>query len=145
MYSYDKEFRMHISKHPERKWSVILQQAWSMKLKDRISKFPYQGSFGSPLNGNHSAVSGSESSQKSNDACRHYNRGNCKFGSNCHYDHKCSYCFKFGHSILMCYKLAADHERKQNSRKDGSYGSNSNNFTGGHNANKSNSNSKESC
>ena len=32
VYSYDKEFRTHLAKHPERSWSVILQQAWSMKL-----------------------------------------------------------------------------------------------------------------
>ena len=34
VYTYDKEFRIHISKHPECSWSVILQQAWSMKLCD---------------------------------------------------------------------------------------------------------------
>ena len=33
VYNYDKEFRIHISHHPERSWSVILQQAWSMRLK----------------------------------------------------------------------------------------------------------------
>ena len=34
--AYDKEFRQHIARHPERSWSVILQQAWTMLLKDRI-------------------------------------------------------------------------------------------------------------
>ena len=36
VYTYDREFRMHISNFPQRSWSVILQQAWSMYLKDRI-------------------------------------------------------------------------------------------------------------
>ena len=27
VYLYDKEFRMHLSKHPQRSWSVILQHA----------------------------------------------------------------------------------------------------------------------
>ena len=36
VYSYDREFRQHISRHPTRTWSVILQQAWTMILKDRI-------------------------------------------------------------------------------------------------------------
>ena len=36
VYQYDKEFRMHISKFPQRSWSVILQQAWLMCLKDRV-------------------------------------------------------------------------------------------------------------
>ena len=37
IYVYDKEFRIHLSKHPEHNWGVILQQAWSMKLRDRLS------------------------------------------------------------------------------------------------------------
>ena len=36
VYRYDKEFRIHMAKHhPYR--SVILQQAWSMCLKDKVS------------------------------------------------------------------------------------------------------------
>ena len=34
--AYDREFRQHISHHPRRSWLVILQQAWTMLLKDRI-------------------------------------------------------------------------------------------------------------
>ena len=34
VYAYDKEFRMHLSKYPDRSWGVILQQAWTMILKD---------------------------------------------------------------------------------------------------------------
>ena len=36
VYSYDKEFRRHIEHHPMRAWNIILQQAWTMLLKDRI-------------------------------------------------------------------------------------------------------------
>ena len=36
VYQYDKEFRIHISNYPQHSWAVILQQAWSMYLKDRI-------------------------------------------------------------------------------------------------------------
>ena len=34
VYSYDKEFRMHMQQFPSRNWSVTLQQAWTMILKD---------------------------------------------------------------------------------------------------------------
>ena len=37
VYTYDREFRIHLSNYPQRSWSVILQQAWSMYLKDKIS------------------------------------------------------------------------------------------------------------
>ena len=36
VYNYDKEFRQHIARHPTRVWNVILQQAWTMILKDRL-------------------------------------------------------------------------------------------------------------
>ena len=36
VYAYDREFRQHISRHPARSWVVILQQAWTMLLKDRL-------------------------------------------------------------------------------------------------------------
>ena len=36
VYLYDKEFRLHLSQHPSRSWSVILQQAWNLRLKDKL-------------------------------------------------------------------------------------------------------------
>ena len=36
VYGYDKEFHHHISRHPTRSWAIILQQAWTMLLKDRV-------------------------------------------------------------------------------------------------------------
>ena len=40
--------------------------------------------------------------------CRCYNRGRCPFGAECNFDHHCSYCFKFGHTVLNCRKLIVD-------------------------------------
>ena len=36
VYAYDVDFHIHMSKHPERSWGIILQQAWSMRLQDRV-------------------------------------------------------------------------------------------------------------
>ena len=36
VYFYDKEFRIHMSKHPQCSWAVILQQAWNLRLKDKL-------------------------------------------------------------------------------------------------------------
>ena len=117
VYAYDKEFCMHISKHPERSWSIILQQAWSMKLKDRLVRQEHhQHSFNSSSNNNYTHHSNGQQAQpsptggKSADACHRFNRGRCKFGPKYHYDHKCSYCGKFGHSVLNCCKLVVDKE-----------------------------------
>ena len=37
VYLYDKDFRIHISNNPLRTWTVILQLAWNMRLKDRVN------------------------------------------------------------------------------------------------------------
>ena len=37
VYNYDRELRMHLENYPQRSWSIILQQAWSMCLKDRTN------------------------------------------------------------------------------------------------------------
>ena len=119
VYSYDKEFRTHLRKHPERSWVVILQQAWSMYLKDRLLKSDNHG-FTGYHNSHHSpkpsgVMSGNFGNVKSkiNEPCRCYNKGHCKFGTSCNFEHRCSYCFKFGHYVLICCKLAADRENNQ--------------------------------
>ena len=110
VYAYDKEFRIHLSKHPDRRWGVILQQAWSMKLWDRIvggDRFNSGGAH--QFTNNHNGTPGNKS--KVNEPCRKFNKGKCKFGSSCRYEHRCSYCFKFGHTVMNCRKLLADRER----------------------------------
>ena len=114
VYSYDKEFRLHLSKHPDRNWGVILQQAWSMKLKDRLN---YAGS---NQNQQFSSTVLPQSGHKGKnfaEACRRYNHGKCKFGTRCRYEHKCSYCGKTGHMILTCRKLIADCERNTSKKE----------------------------
>ena len=106
VYSYDKEFRLHMSKHPARSWAVILQQAWSMRLKDRLS-----GS-GSTYPGNGQKVDASVTKTKVSDECKRYNRGHCSYGSSCKFDHKCSFCGKFGHPVITCRKLMRAKEKR---------------------------------
>ena len=36
VYAYDKDFRRHLSRHPDHPWNLILHQAWFLWLKDCI-------------------------------------------------------------------------------------------------------------
>ena len=95
VYRYDKEFRIHMSNYPHRNWSVILQQAWSLYLKDRISHNHFHhDDKGSPGSGN--------SSYKKKEICKKFNKGKCTRGLRCHFEHRCLICGKFGHGAHIC-------------------------------------------
>ena len=72
VYAYDKEFCHHISRHPTRSWAVILQQAWTMILKDRIK-------------GDHWNQKGGKG--KKPEICKRFNKGRCSYGLSCRYEH----------------------------------------------------------
>ena len=91
VYRYDKEFRMHLSNFPQRNWGVILQQAWSVYLKDRIVKYDKYDKQG------HAQGQG-----KKKEICKHFNKGKCNRGFRCSFDHRCLGCGKFGHGVHIC-------------------------------------------
>ena len=106
VYVYDMDFHIHMAKNPQKSWGIILQQSWSMRLKERITGgevFQHRFSTGSTPGG-----SGGHGRSKVNEPCRRYNRGKCTYGANCKFDHKCTYCYKFGHYVLNCCRAAVD-------------------------------------
>ena len=70
VYSYDKDFRVHLANHPERSWGIILQQAWTMRLQDRVNSRIFQYKQGT----------GSQSQSSSKKMCWKFNRGKCTYG-----------------------------------------------------------------
>ena len=87
IYNYGKEFRMHLSNFPDRSWGIILQQAWSMCLKDKI---------GAAGTGNQNKFG------KKKEIFQRFNKGFCTIGRSCKFDHRCLGCGKFGHGIHIC-------------------------------------------
>ena len=83
---------MHVRKFPQHSWSIILQQAWSMCLKDRIHV----------NTSNDDAKFGNL--HKIKEPCKRYNRGKCTYGARCRYEHRCAIkkCGKFGHGAHIC-------------------------------------------
>ena len=108
VYNYDKEFRLHMARNPQRSWAIILQQAWSLRLRDRLGLVGNQSHHIPGLVQDHSPRG------KVAEPCRRFNRGKCNYGTACKYEHRCLYCYKFGHSNLNCRKAMSD----RSSRKD---------------------------
>ena len=99
VYAYDKEFRYHISRHPHRPWNIILQQAWTMILKDRIKNDNAIFQRGQGHGQGHQGKN-----KRNREACKRFNKGKCNFGLSCQYDHRCTVpeCGKFGHGAHIC-------------------------------------------
>ena len=112
VYDYDKDFRLHLAKHPQCSWAIILQQAWSMRLRDRVrhdtpnNRQQYQAQ----QTGDNSF---SKSKSPINDYCRRFNKGKCNLGQECSFEHRCTYCHKFGHGVIVCHKLMFDKEKSK--------------------------------
>ena len=94
VYRYDKEFRMHLSNFPQHNWGIVLQQAWSVYLKDRISNSNRQSDFTQNGKNNHNG--------KKKDICLRFNKGKCNKGFRCQFNHRCLGCGKFGHGVHIC-------------------------------------------
>ena len=109
VYMYDKDFRLHLARFPDRRWGLILQQAWFLRLKDRIGTVRSDGFSGGSGNFNNNRG-------KVNEPCRRFNRGKCNYGAACKYEHRCNYCFKFGHANVNCRKAIADRGHASNHR-----------------------------
>ena len=103
---------MHLGCFPDQSWAIILQQAWSMYLKDRIS-----------FNSNSNFNRGSAPICKRKEICQMFNKGLRTAGKNCKYEHKCLECGKSGHGAHICRnKMGAGPTNPSTSQAAGSSG-----------------------
>lgn len=91
VYNYDQIFRQFIEKNPGRTWAKKHHETWSNHVTD------------SKLSPN---TNPDRDVKRTKPPCRFFNKnGNCKRGRNCDHDHRCSFCFMFGHGRYNCHKL----------------------------------------
>ena len=120
VYLYDKEFRFHMSCHPQRSWSIILQEAWNLRLKDKIRHDNFMG----------------KTRGKSKEICKRFNRGKCHSGVSCNYDHRCLECGKFGHGAhICCNKTKSNNDKSISDSAEGTSGKEDRKATGNHGGN----------
>ena len=101
VYLYDRDFTLHLAQFLHRSWSVILQQAWTMHLKDRNHRYS-EGASGGGDKSNASNQTRGRHQRK--DVCWRYNSGHCSYSSSCKFIHQCAICNRYGHGAHNCCK-----------------------------------------
>ena len=122
VYYYDINFRELMASKPWCSWGKTYTQGWNMVFNNS-TVFGVSSTGASTSTNSNQFRSGSNINSKDwkDDCCWRYNKNKCKrSGSECNYDHRCTYCAGWNHSFLNCRK------RQQKNKKF-------NNKTGGSN------------
>ena len=104
---YDFTFHQMMGQNPLRSWAKTYNQLWTLSMCNPIQRFQGPSS--------HKKKQGQ--GRKSNRPCWKFNR-NQPCSPSCDFDHKCSYCGGFGHSVIDCDKLAAVKRKDKGDRSD---------------------------
>ena len=111
--NYDYIFRQLMEFNPKRSWGLTYNQMWNLSMVEPLSRFNNK-SIGGSNPGRDRDASNNQSGNKRNfetgarpdyDHCWAFQRGNCRFGANCRYDNRCSYCDSTRHGRNKCPKL----------------------------------------
>ena len=78
--------------NPDRKWNMILQQGWSLFLKEKITERVNY----------HNGNPGNTHKKKGKVFCWRFNCGHCSYGTLCHFEHKCNSCHSTDHGAANC-------------------------------------------
>ena len=132
VYYYD--FRELMASKPWRSWGKTYTQGWNMAFNNSHvlngGSGSYSGNYSTANSSNNAAgfSSRNNAGTKSwkDDCCWRFNKNRCtKSGTECRYDHRCTYCGGWGNGFYNC--------RKRNNRQQQSQKRNSNNGTLGQN------------
>ncbi len=106
VYSYDKKFRRHMQKYPERKWGKLHQNLYLAELNKKHEK--------KQLGGNEAGL------PRNKIPCRRFNgKNDCPFNEKCFYNHRCSVCGQRGHGASTCWKKINKDNKNKNKREQG--------------------------
>ena len=115
VYQYDRKFRYHMERHPERNWGVILQRACTLYLREKHQD-NRNNDFRSQRSPANAGQTGTPGNAKKGKICYKYNGGKCSYGFGCKFLHKCGVCNKLGHGAHICRKASSGKAKFQVNR-----------------------------
>ena len=92
---YDYTFRKNMAKHPNRSWAKTFVHMWNIALCDPINR--QHGSQAAAVGKGGLGNSGKK-------PCWRFNKGNCPYGNNCKFLHRCTGCGSSSHGANACPK-----------------------------------------
>ena len=104
--SYDYQFRRWMHENPLRNWGKTLTQIWNLELTDVLVR-------------NHEKHNKSLSKSNNRETlCWKFNKGKCN-DQHCRYEHKCSFCLRYGHPFVKCRKRESSrHDSPKKSKRE---------------------------
>ncbi len=99
VYAYDRHFRQVQANKPGRPWNLVNQDAKDQHLIRGCKGVEKKPGF----NGNGQKPVNKGDKKKRCELCHRWNsKGQCRFGDNCRFDHRCTICGKPGHGAISC-------------------------------------------
>ena len=113
--------------NPARSWAVTYNQMWNLSMTNPINRMQNNRGSANTIFGNwtqnNSGYKPSGRRPKS-DYCWGFNKGlKCKFGRNCRFIERCSYCDSSAHGVIDCPKLDKKDKDQHRQGKQGKFNS----------------------
>ena len=109
LYAYDCDFRLHIGDNPQRSWSIILQQVWSLRLHDKIRP-------GRP--GQRSSDKGNGKCSNQKDYCWMFKRADVCLGTGATMNTDAPTFINLGMEFIIAENLLQTKEKEKEKEKD---------------------------
>ena len=107
VYFYDINFRELMASKPWRSWGKTYTQGWNMAFNNASAN---QSAHSVGYSNNNS--NGKSNKDWKDDCCWHFNKNRCKrTGTDCNYDHHCTYCAGWNHGFYNCRKRLGKNKR----------------------------------
>ena len=114
--AYDYTFRHLMARCPLRNWGKTYTQMWNLHLCAPAGKVM-------SANKPHGSSSSGKSGDWRDKCCWRYNKNHCKYGKECRFEHRCTYCGAFGHPSKNCHKKTGSGSKRNEQKPQAPAGS----------------------
>ena len=118
---YDQIFRQLMEFNPRRSWAVTYNLMWNLSMVEPLPKMPnFRSGSGDNKNFQKKQINADSEERPKYNHCWSFQKGECKYGANCRYDDRCSYCDSTRHGKNRCPKRNQNgNDNRQQTKQQG--------------------------